>query len=249
MTLWKLGKKSVDNSGSGMFATRDIKVGEIILEDNEFFDAYGKFAPNWIFELKNSYENMDMTNGIIKTNMIGVRNKFYVYRYFSRFNHNCNPNTENFFNGLNMVIVAIKPIKKGEELYVTYIKNVQVLDKEFMHDRLYSFFNFRCSCDDSKLNYLSTDVTEICSVVDEEKIDKVLSVLRTHHPILATILTIIVTRLCLNNNMQDLAIKYRDIHRSIVDYSKDYPESEPQIISKMILDKNVTIEMGNNVSY
>lgn len=243
-TLWEIRKGNIPNSGVGVFAKCDIKPGEIILEDNEFFDANGITAPRWILELKNSTDD-HTTLGIVATNKIEIRDKTLVYRTFSRFNHSCNPNTENFTNGYNTVVVAIKNIKCGDELFVSYFKSLKFLNIEEAHKMILNIWKFSCKCDIEKSSWIpfAKEALRICNEVDEKKTDKVLAVIRNEHPIVAYLICIKVTRLCLKKGFPKLAEKYRDVYISIVDhFSKEFPNSELQKISRVLLDLNVPID-------
>lgn len=88
--------------GKGVFVNRDFKKGEVILRWN----------PKLI--KKSDIENLSKKD---KTYIEKIDNKFYIMQPPERFvNHSCEPNT----NAKNKSDVAIRDIKKGEEITSNY---------------------------------------------------------------------------------------------------------------------------------
>lgn len=64
----------------------------------------------------------------------------------SRFNSDCSPNVHNEWDARKeeMVFRALKDIKEGDDLCITYV--VQWLTREHRRQRLAKSFNFPCQC-------------------------------------------------------------------------------------------------------
>ena len=184
--------------------------------------------------------------------MIQARDKTLVYRTFPKINHSCNPNVENFVDGYNMIIVAIKPIRKGEEIFVTYYKSLRYLLKtEEIHKWIKDIWNLSCSCDIDKSRWrcLSEEALNICQSresLDDERIDNIIAIVNYEHPILASVIAIKICRLYLEQGDTILAEKYRDVYTSIMGpFTYRYPNSEPQKVINILLNKDVEIILGD----
>ena len=98
-------KSTIKNSGRGVFATKDYKKGDIIeicpCVKTETDELNGKFR-DYIFEL----------NDTMSVVAVG---------YCSIYNHSDTPNSRyEVINEYKMNITALKDIKAGEEIFVTY---------------------------------------------------------------------------------------------------------------------------------
>jgi hypothetical protein len=65
--------------------------------------------------------------------------------YIAKINHSCNPNVKFKFNRENycMYLISIRNIKKGEELYASYLENKNIKNHK---DYLYEHYGFSCDC-------------------------------------------------------------------------------------------------------
>jgi SET domain-containing protein len=109
-------------SGSGLFAKRDFKKNEVILDYIPFIDSFyitewkrlksKQYNKNWLLPIDDQY---CLTND--KTNKIHYMN------------HSREPNCDWNIKGLQ--ITAKKRIKKGEELFIDYRKEVRPNRKEW----------------------------------------------------------------------------------------------------------------------
>jgi hypothetical protein len=65
----------------------------------------------------------------------------------AKFNHSCNPNVEFNFNNKNgtMVVKTIKNIKKGSEIFDSYLIN-KTISKTSHKEYLYNHYGFYCQC-------------------------------------------------------------------------------------------------------
>ena len=61
------------------------------------------------------------------------------------FNHSCNPNTYRFTIGDIFILLAMRNIKKGEEVFTSYIESKQCYDDR--RKKLKDTFGFECVCD------------------------------------------------------------------------------------------------------
>ena len=129
MKLYKVKKSNIDRNGKGLYATQDIKegtriinyVGKIITkkqtEESERFD---NSKPIYLFNLNNRYD----LDGDVKSNIARL------------INHSCSNNCDYEGKGLKLWVVAIKNIKKNEELTCDY---------GFSYDSDYKQFPCKCS--------------------------------------------------------------------------------------------------------
>ena len=129
MKLYRVKKSNIDRNGKGLYATQDIKegtriidyVGKIITkkqtEESERFD---NSKPIYLFNLNNRYD----LDGDLKSNIARL------------INHSCSNNCDYEGKGLKLWVVAIKNIKKNEELTCDY---------GFSYDSDYKQFPCKCS--------------------------------------------------------------------------------------------------------
>lgn len=61
---------------------------------------------------------------------------------FSLFNHQCTPNLMNAGTGDKEVCITIRPIKKGEQLFITYVVNPKPNQRQY----IFNEFGFWCEC-------------------------------------------------------------------------------------------------------
>ena len=128
MKLYRIKKSNIDRKGRGLYATRDIKegtriidyVGKIITkkqtEESEKFD---NAKPIYLFNLNNRYD----LDGDVSWNTARL------------INHSCSNNCDYNGTGLKLWVIAIKDIKKNEELTCDY---------GFGYDQDYKQFPCKC---------------------------------------------------------------------------------------------------------
>mgnify|MGYP006098199011 CR=1 FL=1 len=111
MKLYKIKKSNIDNKG--LYATKNIKSGKIIItykgkiitkKETDTNPKYDNDKAIYLFDLNSRYD----LDGDFKYNTARL------------INHSCNPNCEVEGKGLKLWIVAIRDIKKGEELSYDY---------------------------------------------------------------------------------------------------------------------------------
>jgi SET domain-containing protein len=128
MKLYKIKKSNIDKKGRGLYATKDIKegtriidyIGKIITkkqtEDSLKFD---NAKPIYLFNLNKKYD-MD---GDVSWNTARL------------INHSCSNNSDYNGTGLKLWVMAIRDIKKGEEITADY---------GFGYDEEYKQFPCKC---------------------------------------------------------------------------------------------------------
>ena len=113
MKLYKIKKSNIDKKGRGLYATKDIKegtriidyVGKIITKkQTEESQKFDNAKPIYLFNLNKKYD-MD---GDVSWNTARL------------INHSCSNNCDYNGTGLKLWVVAIKDIKKGEEITADY---------------------------------------------------------------------------------------------------------------------------------
>jgi len=128
MKHYGIKKSNIDRKGRGLYAAKDIKegtriidyVGKIItIKQTEESEKFNNSKPIYLFNLNNRYD----LDGDFSWNTARL------------INHSCSNNCDYNGVGLKLWIVAIKNIKKGEELTCDY---------GFGYDE--NFKQFRCKC-------------------------------------------------------------------------------------------------------
>ena len=111
MKLYKIKKSNIDKRG--LYASKDIKEGTKIIE------YVGK-----IISKKESEKNIKFDNEkdiyLFNLNNIYDLDGDFKFNTARLINHSCDPNCEVTGKGLKLWILAIKNIKKGEELSYDY---------------------------------------------------------------------------------------------------------------------------------
>lgn len=87
------------------------------------------------------------------TNKLNQVQSLGVFPQFSYFKHSCTPNAMYYLTGQKLVMVSLTPIKKGEEILVSYFGKTAVLTfdskreerKELLRS-LYKSFGQKCNC-------------------------------------------------------------------------------------------------------
>ena len=128
MKLYKIRKSNIDKKGRGLYATKDIKegtriidyVGKIITKkQTEETEKFDNAKPIYLFNLNKKYD-MD---GDVSWNPARL------------INHSCTNNCDYNGTGLKLWVIAIKDIKKGEEITADY---------GFGYDEDYKQFPCKC---------------------------------------------------------------------------------------------------------
>ena len=128
MKLYKIQKSDIDKKGRGLYAAKDIKegtrivdyVGKVITKkQTEATKRFDNAKPIYLFNLNKKYD-MD---GDVSWNPARL------------INHSCSNNCDYNGTGLKLWVIAIKDIKKGEEITADY---------GFGYDEDYKQFPCKC---------------------------------------------------------------------------------------------------------
>ena len=174
--------KEVEGKGRGLFATRDIAQAEVILIEDpvltieadmnqnvgskKLLNDYSKLPPKVQSDILKLHDAFGMTSqcletrlwNIIHTNSIKKWNagqylEKSLYLKTSGFNHSCNPNTTWVYKDRTIMIVkALVPIKRGEELVKDYMwtpfddRGENGLCREERRAKIKKKYNFDCLC-------------------------------------------------------------------------------------------------------
>ena len=166
--------KRVDmpGKGVGMIATRDIKLGELILSElpvliDDFdlkfqFEELTKDQQAQILSLHNCYPEclrmglLGELIGIMRSNCFFGKSaqQNVLCPTASRFNHSCLPNVRHNFSEQHLRIYALRDIKEGMELCTTYSNFDGTIDR--IREELKEKWRFDCEC-------------TLCNMKDHEK--------------------------------------------------------------------------------
>ena len=128
MKPYRINKSSIDKRGRGLYATRNIKEGERIIDyvgkiitkkQTEESAKFDNAKPIYLFNLNKKYD----LDGDVSWNTARL------------INHSCSNNCDYNGIGLKLWVVAIKDIKKNEELTCDY---------GFGYDEDYKQFPCKC---------------------------------------------------------------------------------------------------------
>jgi len=167
-----------EEKGMGVIATRDIKVGELILKETPFLvsthdndwptleQAVNKLSPyqKAMFDshcTSTPYDHLPKPLNIFKTNAFRLAMDTQQSGLFdegSRFNHSCRPNCSSHWDVEQGVrwFIANREIRKGEEIEITYgdIRRAKSERQEWLK----TTFGFECACE--ACSYSDTQTSE-----------------------------------------------------------------------------------------
>ena len=126
MKLYKIKKSNIDNKG--LYATKNIRVGKIIINYKGKIITKKETERNLKFDNDKAIYLFDLNN---RYDLDGD----FDYNTARLINHSCNPNCEVGGKGLKLWIFALRDIKKGEELSYDY---------GFGYDKDYKQFVCKC---------------------------------------------------------------------------------------------------------
>ncbi len=128
MKLYRIKKSNIDKNGRGLYAAKDIKEGTRIIDyigkiitkkKSDQSEKFDNSKPIYLFNLNSRY---DLDGD-------------YSWNTAKLINHSCSNNCDYEGKGLKLWVVAIKDIKKGEELTCDY---------GFSYDSNYKQFPCKC---------------------------------------------------------------------------------------------------------
>ncbi|KAF7286825.1 hypothetical protein GWI33_003882 [Rhynchophorus ferrugineus] len=108
-----------------------------------------------------------------------------AYSFLSMFNHSCSPNVLRLSCGINSIVIALEPIKKGEKCLDNYGYHYALMTKQERQHSLKDQYKFVCNCDACEHDYpcyqslpqygeesVSNEDFKIIMERDSEKIEK-----------------------------------------------------------------------------
>jgi len=178
MSEWGVSQVSLEGKGQGLVATRDFQVGEVLIRedpmilmpadvfDNPDTDRVERWLDRRVnaltstqrqifFELSDCRVGADESEktamGIFYTNCMSfIGDSAAVFPQMARSNHSCAPNTE-FKENMELAqqeLIAVKPIKKGQEITLSYLPSNGVGSDLMVkrRDYLREYYGFHCVC-------------------------------------------------------------------------------------------------------
>lgn len=174
---WQVAQ--IPGKGEGLVATRDLKAGEIFLQETptillsktearlinvkEMEDMKKRFGALPIGQ-RDEVLKLHSRNGlntgdkgleldIFYTNSVQCgKQGFGLFLNFSKINHSCNPNANHFWieDSKKKASLALRDIKKGEELTICY--GPHLLPRDERRDHLLRHYHFICMCETCSLD-------------------------------------------------------------------------------------------------
>lgn len=75
----------------------------------------------------------------------GICTRFTIYDVISRVNHSCAPNLHHFIDDNNIMhCVAIRPIKRGEQLFINYLTGLDIDNTQERRMYIEETWQFNC---------------------------------------------------------------------------------------------------------
>lgn len=68
------------------------------------------------------------------------------YPFISLINHGCSPNVCRFYSDARAVLVVIRPVDKGEQIFDNYGYSFTYVPKDFRQSELLTQYRFKCNC-------------------------------------------------------------------------------------------------------
>ena len=156
--------KPSPGKGEGVFATRDIESGEVVMRDQERMKIERRGVDVTDEQVSKAFEALSIEDqstfmtlhpGIIpyktklkriyKTNMFGNEEVARVYFKVSKLNHACAPNAEMADKG-QVAAYALKPIAEGKEIFISYYTGLCHGAKPERNQLLWETNGFTCQC-------------------------------------------------------------------------------------------------------
>ena len=168
---------SIPGKGIGMVATRDIKCGEIILQEtpvltfsheenpnqlHERFKKLSRIEQTSVLNLHNAHPELNELIGIFETNAFD-KYPAMLFLNISRLNHDCLANAEVCINESLGRVFSNQDIQMGQEICIHYygMKASEVLaTTENVTKELKSTFGFDCTCRFCKMRIEGDNIIE-----------------------------------------------------------------------------------------
>ena len=177
----------IEEKGFGIVATRNIKLGELILQERPLlswtnydslksqFDNLSKSEKDAVLSLSNSHFELDVElQGIANTNGFFCESteSMCLFLTASRFNHSCTPNVQSVNMSPELRVYASSDISKDEELCINYLPLWQ--SPSTIKQNLKKQYRFVCNC-------------ELCSMQDQGQMKKIMNYRLRYGNIVASI--------------------------------------------------------------
>ena len=167
--------------GDGVFASKALEPGDVMMRDSVKMKLHR--GPNdvtngQVQQAFNSLSKEDQASFMhlhegdprfetkvmrtFKANAFSAPPFGTIYLKFSNLNHSCNPNAEmtELDNEAHSKLVAIRPIAKGEEVFISYLGLPQDGSKSQRALMMRECYGFECSCSICKLEGRETAISD-----------------------------------------------------------------------------------------
>ncbi|KAK0861501.1 hypothetical protein LTR87_016937 [Friedmanniomyces endolithicus] len=158
--------KHSPGKGSGVFALRPRAAGTCVMEDRAVMKIPMTSLQFGDEEIRSSFEALTAAQKaqflalheghrsvntrlarISNANAFGIHNDAsYLYLDVSRINHSCCPNAAVGEIADAMQILAIRPIEKGEEIFISYHSMMTGMTRQQRQNYLHWSYGFNCDC-------------------------------------------------------------------------------------------------------
>ena len=165
----------IEEKGFGIVAIRNIKLGELILQERPLlswtnyaslksqFDNLSKSEKDAVLNLSNSHSELgDELQGIANTNgfLSESTESMCLFLTASRLNHSCIPNIQSVYISPELRVYASCDISEDEELCINYLPLWK--SPGTIKQNLKKQYRFVCNC-------------ELCSMEDQGQIKKIMN--------------------------------------------------------------------------
>lgn len=98
---------------------------------------------------------------IVSKNMATNKNQITLSLLFSLFNHACSPNLLNFSLFDQQICIVLRPIKKGQQLFVTYKCRSSDMSTANRRAQLMDCYLFLCKCDKCEPQFSASEIAKL----------------------------------------------------------------------------------------
>jgi len=85
---------------------------------------------------------------VMQTNAFGMKTSSQgLFAMLCRANHSCQPNALRYDNGVGKILIALQDIRAGEEIYINYMSDTQLLEPRQQRQEFINTWGFVCNCE------------------------------------------------------------------------------------------------------
>ena len=170
--------REMDERGRGMIATKDIKMGDLILKMKANFVFDGRRREHMYKINDGLFDEIEEDTRFMTENYaIATHNRFCIFPTIARFRHKCSSNASTnvvIDNHFLRELRAIKDIKKGDEVTINYLftfaKNITKYSPRENRQKELETWDIVCNCNHCILGEDEKIIKELIHLKDKKNI-------------------------------------------------------------------------------